>query len=79
MTTNLAFVPDIYPNRLKTALNHLESLQCPGRPIPHVEKAQVKSSDVMKIVAAAVGGGAIGAVGVRAYDVAILRAALGGR
>jgi hypothetical protein len=69
-------MPDIYPNRLKIAVNRLESPECP---IPHLEKPEVKNSGVPKILAAAVGGGAIGAVGIRVYDVAILRAALGGR
>jgi len=72
-------MPDIYPNRLETAIKHLESFERPGHSTQRLSKSQVKESDVIKIVAAALGGGAVGVVGTRLYDIAILRAALRGR
>jgi hypothetical protein len=69
-------MPDIYPNRVKPAVNRLES---PESPIPHLEKPQVKNSGITKFAAAVLGGTVIGAVSARAYDEAILRAAVGRR
>ena len=69
-------MPDIYPNRVKPAVNRLES---PESPIPHLEKPQVKNSDITKFAAGFLSGGVIGVAGAGAYYEAILRRAVGKR